>query len=179
VIRSRTGSVLPGVAPSNVYTSADGVEVIIAANADAVYGRLCDAMGRPDLREDPRFRDHMGRGQHMAELDAEIDAWSGTLPAADLIAVLAAHEVPAGRMYTAPDMLADPHYLARGMVQRVRTAAGTTVPMPGVVPKFSRTPGGIRSGGPRLGEHTSEILAELVHASAAEIERLRGKGILG
>jgi succinyl-CoA---D-citramalate CoA-transferase len=178
VTRSRTGSVLPGVAPSNVYTSADGVEVIIAANADAVFSRLCQAMARPDLAGDPRFADHVARGRNQAVLDAEIDRWTATVPAEPLLARLAEFSVPAGKIYTAADMLTDPHYQARGMVRRVANAAGVEVPMAGVVPRFSRTPGRIRSAGPALGQHTVPVLTELMGASAAEVERLRGKGIV-
>lgn len=118
VLRTRTGSVLPGVAPSNVYDAADGAGVAIAANADAVFRRLCEAMGRADLSTDPRFDDHEARGRNASVLDDEIEQWTTTLPAPDLLRVLADHGVPAGRIYTAPDMIADEHYAARDMVLR-------------------------------------------------------------
>jgi formyl-CoA transferase len=162
VLRSRTGSVLPGVAPSNVYPTADGAEVVIAANADTVFARLCQAMGRPELAKDPRFEKHGGRGEHSEALDAEVAAWTRTRPCAELLAHLDDHGVPAGRIFTAPDMLADPQYLAREMVRRVVSTQGWEVPMTGVVPRFAGTPGTIRFPGPRLGQHTDEILAELL-----------------
>jgi formyl-CoA transferase/succinyl-CoA--D-citramalate CoA-transferase len=161
VTRGRTGSVLPGVAPSNVYPAADGAEVVIAANADSVFARLCDAMGQPGLAADERYADHAARGRNMAELDERIAAWTRTLPAADLLATLADHKVPAGRIFTAPDMLADPQYAAREMVQRLTNRNGVSLPYAGVVPKFSRTPGSLDTPGPALGADTEEALRVL------------------
>ena len=160
VVRSRSGSVLPGVAPSNVYTASDGTEVLIAANADGVYRRLCTAMGRDDLATDERFATHQARGTNMAVLDDIIGAWTGSLSADDLLATLNDHGVPAGRIYTARDMVTDPHYLAREMVLRATSAQGWNLPMTGVVPKFGGTPGAVRHVGPRLGEHTLAVLRE-------------------
>jgi formyl-CoA transferase len=162
VLRSRTGSVLPGVAPSNVYTSADGTEIVVAANADAVFRRLCAAIGRPELADDLRFAGHTARGQHAAELDALIESWANALPAESLLAVLTEHGVPAGKIYTAADMITDPHYLARDMVLRPPSDAGDAGPMPGIVPKFSRTPGRVARVGPALGADTEQVLADLL-----------------
>ena len=179
VVRTRSGSVLPGVAPSNVYPAADGAEVVVAANADGVFARLCKAMDRPDLATDPRFATHDARGTNLAELDELVGAWTATLPCDEVLAVLDEHGVPAGRIFTAPDMLRDPHYLAREMVQRVTSCQGWEVPMAGVVPRFSATPGSIRHAGPRLGEHTDEVLAELLGLDAAELAELRASGVAG
>ena len=165
VLRSRTGSVLPGVAPSNAYPTADGSEVLIAGNADSVFVRLCEAMGRPELAADPRYATHQGRGEHMAELDALISAWTSGADSDALLATLSGHGVPAGKVYTAPDILADPHYRAREMVLRAVSRRGLEIPMTGVVPKFSRTPGSVRDVGPALGEHTAEILAGMAGPS--------------
>ena len=115
----------------------------------------------PTLAADERFATHTARGAHAAELDALVGRWTATLPADALLACLADHSVPAGRVYTAADMLTDPHYLAREMVQRATARAGFDLPMTGVVPRFSRTPGTIRDVGPALGEHTAEVEAEL------------------
>jgi crotonobetainyl-CoA:carnitine CoA-transferase CaiB-like acyl-CoA transferase len=153
VVRGRTGGVLPGVAPSNAYPTVDGAEVLIAGNAQTVYGRLCEAMGRPDLVADARFATHEDRGRNAGELDSIIAAWTATLTAADLLALLAESGVPSGRVYTAVDALSDPHYLARDMVQRLTSVGGTSMPVTGVVPRFSRTPGSIRTPGPALGAH--------------------------
>jgi len=178
VTRSRTGGVLPGVAPSNVYRSAEGSEVLIAANADSVFARLCDAMGQPGLARDPRYADHRARGAHMAELDTRIGEWTTAQHSADLLDVLAAHKVPASRVYTAPDMVTDPHYAAREMVVRAMSRAGYETPMAGVVPKFSRTPGAVADVGPTLGEHTQQVLAELAGVDDDAWRRLRDGGVV-
>jgi formyl-CoA transferase/succinyl-CoA--D-citramalate CoA-transferase len=177
-LRERTGSVLPGVAPSNVYPTADGSSVIIAGNADAVFRRLCTAMGRPDLARDDRFASHAQRGAHMHELDEIVGAWTSTHETAALLDVLADAGVPAGRIYTAADMLDDPHYAAREMVVRHRNRAGVDIPMPGIVPKFSRTPGRVDRPGPQLGEHTRAIVSELTTRTPDEIARLFADGVL-
>jgi crotonobetainyl-CoA:carnitine CoA-transferase CaiB-like acyl-CoA transferase len=155
VLRNRSGGTLPGVAPANAYPTGDGSEVLIAGNADSVFARLCDAMDRPDLAVDERYATHVARGANERELDALIADWTATLAADELLALLRAHTVPAGRVYTAADMLHDEHYAARDMVQRRTSRAGVDTPMLGVVPKFSRTPGSITDVGPTLGEHTA------------------------
>jgi formyl-CoA transferase/succinyl-CoA--D-citramalate CoA-transferase len=177
VVRTRSGSVLPGVAPSNVYPTSDGADVIIAANADGVFTRLCTAMGDPRLADDPRFSTHRGRGEHMEELDHIISTWSATRSCDEVLRILDEHGVPVGRIFAAPDMLRDPQYLARDMVRRVTSAQGWDVPMTGVVPRFSATPGSIRRAGPRLGEHTDEVLHELLGLDAAELDDLRASGV--
>jgi len=178
VVRTRSGSVLKGVAPSNVYPTSDGAEVVIAANADSVFVRLCDAMGRTDLAEDPRYAKHNPRGDNAAELDELISEWTATATCDELLATLEAYGVPAGRIFTAPDMLTDPQYLARDMVRRVTSAQGWDVPMTGIVPRFTETPGAIRHAGPRLGEHTEEVLAELLGLDDAAIAELRDAGVI-
>ena len=154
VLRGRSGGTLPGVAPANAYPTNDGSEVLIAGNADTVFGRLCDAMGRPDLATDERYATHVARGEHEHELDALVGAWTATMDSDELLALLRERTVPAGRVYTAADMLVDEHYAARDMVQRRTARTGIDTPMIGVVPKFSRTPGSITDVGPTLGEHT-------------------------
>jgi formyl-CoA transferase len=154
VLRQRSGGTLPGVAPSNAYPTRDGSEVLIAANADNVFARLCDAMGRPDLTRDERYATHGARGANERDLDGIVGEWTRTLDADDLLELMRTHTVPAGRVYSAADMLADDHYRAREMVQRRLSRMGIDTPMLGVVPKFSRTPGGITDVGPALGEHT-------------------------
>jgi formyl-CoA transferase len=175
VVRSRSGSVLPGVAPSNSYTTSDGADIVVAANADAVFRRLCQTMDRPDLAADPRFVGHEERGRNMAELDAEIEAWTSALPKAELLSRLAEHGVPAGKIYTAADMVGDPHYAARQMVLRL---AGGSGPMTGIVPKFSRTPGGVSATGPKLGQHTRDVLADLAGVDAPAFQVLLDSGLV-
>lgn len=164
VVRGRSGGTLPGVAPANAYPTRDGREVLIAGNADGVFARLCAVMGEPELASDPRYATHAARGEHAMDLDGRIARWTGTLAAEDLLAALADAGVPAGRVYAAPDMVSDPHYLAREMVLRVTARAGFDLPITGIVPKFSRTPGSVRDVAPALGEHTAEVTAEVRRA---------------
>ncbi len=179
VVRTRTGSILPGVAPSNVYPTSDGAEVVVAGNADAVFARLCKAMGQPELATDGRFASHGARGANQTELDDLVGAWTATLPCDEALARLDEHGVPAGRIFTAPDMLRDPQYLAREMVQRVTSSQGWDVPMTGVVPRFTATPGSIRHPGPALGEHTDEVLTELLGLEPDALAELHATGITG
>lgn len=176
VLRSRTGPILPGVAPSNAYPTADGIEVLIAANADAVFARLCKVMEKPELLDE--FRDHESRGQRQEELDGIIASWTSDLPSEELLNRLDAAGVPAGPIFTAADMLTDAHYAARGMVSRVASRQGWNVPMPGVVPHFTRSPGFIRDAGPDLGEHTDEVLRGLIGLSPTRLAELRDLGCI-
>ena len=160
VVRGRSGGSLPGVAPAGAYPTADGRDVLIAGNADSVFVRLCDAMARADLAVDTRFATHAARGANAVELDDLIAAWTRQFDSESLLRLLAEHAVPAGRVYTAPDMLNDPHYLAREMVLRRTSRMGLEIPMAGIVPRFSRTPGRVRDVGPDLGEHTDEVIGE-------------------
>jgi crotonobetainyl-CoA:carnitine CoA-transferase CaiB-like acyl-CoA transferase len=178
VLRTRSGSVLPGVAPSNAYPTADGADLIIAANADSVFARLMTAMGRPELRHDPRFSTHEARGLNMEQLDAVISAWTKQQPSAELVEILRVHDVPVGRINTAGHILGDPHFAARQMVLWRRAAEGWDLPMNGIVPKFSRTPGGVRASGPALGEHTDAVLSDLAGAGQAQLARLREDGVI-
>lgn len=154
VLRGRSGGTLPGVAPSNAYPTRDGSEVLIAGNADSVFGRLCDAMQRPELAVDARYATHVARGANERELDEIVGEWTRTLDADRVLTLLREHSVPAGRVYTAADMATDDHYIARDMIQRRIARTGIDTVMAGVVPKFSRTPGSISDVGPTLGEHT-------------------------
>jgi formyl-CoA transferase len=178
VVRERSGSVLPGVAPSNVYSAADGTEILIAANADAVFARLCDVMGRPELGSDEHYATHRARAERQVELDVLIGEWAATLDGDRLLERLNTGGVPAGRIFTAADIVADPHYAAREMVLRLASHQGWTVPMAGVVPKFSATPGAVRATGAPLGAHTREVLTELADVDADELEALEAAGVI-
>jgi crotonobetainyl-CoA:carnitine CoA-transferase CaiB-like acyl-CoA transferase len=161
-VRTRSGGTLPGVAPSNAYPTADDRMVVIAANADPIFTRLAAAMGRPELATDPRYATHVARGSRMDELDDLVSSWTKTLDFDAIDKVLEAAAVPHGLIYRAPDMLDDPQYVAREMIQRVYDAVlGRDVPMAGVVPRLSRTPGAIRWAGADVGAHTDEVLAEI------------------
>jgi len=178
ITRGRTGSVLPGVSPSNVYPTADGAEVLIAANADTVFRRLCVAMGNETLSEDPRFAEHAPRGENMAEIDAIISEWTVTLSSDQLLKSMEENGVPAGRIYTASDMLTDPQYAARDMVVRLANRFGVEVPAAGVVPKFSRTRAATPVPGPVHGEHTRDVLTSLAGVDDDAWERLEAAGVV-
>ncbi len=176
VTRTRSGGILRDVAPANAYPTLDGHDVVIAGNADAVFARLCDAMGRPDLALD--LASHEARAARQDPLDEEIAAWTRTMNADDLVTLLRAHDVPVGLINRAEDLASDPHIAAREMIVRLAAGFGADVPMAGVVPRFSRTPGAIRSVGPELGEHTDAVLRELARFTDEEIAKLRDDGVV-
>jgi formyl-CoA transferase len=156
--RQRTGAILPKIAPSNVYPCRDG-DFLIGGNQDPIFKRLCDAMKRPGLTQDPRYATHLARGEHQTELDDIIADWTRTLTVAELEALLLEHGVPSGKVYDAEDMLADPHYAARESVVTLNDPELGPVTMQNTFPIFSATPGSIRKQAPRsVGEDTAEIL---------------------
>ena len=159
-VRQPAGSALPGIAPSNAYRCGDGF-VLIAGNGDSIFKRLMAAIGRDDLGQDPQLADNTGRVARVAEIDAAIGTWTADRDVAEVLTVLDAAGVPAGRIYTVADIAADPHYQARGMLQTVRLADGSVLAVPGIVPKLSRTPGGHRRNAPTLGQDTDAVLAAL------------------
>jgi len=177
-VRPRTGSLIPNVAPANAYPTRDGKEHLISGNQDTVWRRLATAMGRPEWGEDERFATHGARGRNQLELDRLITEWSRTLDAVELEAVLNEHAVPNGRIYTAPDMLADAHFKAREAIVTLMHPKLGEFPMQNVVPKLSETPGSVRWVGPELGEHTDEVLSEVLGLDAAAIDGLRGRGVI-
>jgi formyl-CoA transferase len=176
-IRQRSGSTLPGIAPSNLYPCSDGSYVLIAGNADSLYRRLMTAIGREDLRDDPALARNDGRAAQMERIDEAIAAWTSRLTQEEVLAEMQKGEVPAGRIYTAADIAADPHYAARGMIQQVVAGDGEPLKVPGIVPKLSGTPGAIRTPAPKLGEHTDEVLQGLGF-SAQEIAAFRAKHVI-
>jgi formyl-CoA transferase len=178
LIRERTGSILPNVAPSNIYPTADGEHVVVGANQDSVFRRLASAMHQLELADDPRFATHSARGEHQAELDALISAWSRALGAVELIDRLRAEGVPVGRIYRAPEMLADPHFSARGSIVRVPHRTLGDLAMQNVTPRLSATPGSIAWCGPGLGEHNDEVYRGLLGMDDAELQALGAEGVV-
>lgn len=176
-VRERSGGALPGIAPSNTYPTADGAYVVIAGNSDPIFKRLMQTIGRADLAEDPEFAHNDGRAAQSDMLDGAISAWSSALPIDDVLKALEAAEVPAGRIYNVADIVADPHYQARGMILDADLPGGATVKMPGIVPKLSDTPGSVNWQGPALGQHTESVLGEL-GMSAADIAQLKHSGVV-
>jgi formyl-CoA transferase len=176
-VRERSGSVLPGIAPSNVYPASDG-DVLIGGNGDTVFARLCETMGEPALKDDPRYRDHASRGVNQAALDAHISEWTRRSTVAELLETLEAGGVPCGRIYRAPDMLADPQYAARQSIVSVEHPVFGPIRMQNVHPKLSETPGAVSWPGPPLGEHTAAVLAEKLGVDEVRLAELKSAGVV-
>lgn len=175
-VREAAGSALPGIAPSNAYRCLDGF-VLIAGNGDSIFKRLMTCMGRQDLVDDPGLADNTGRVARAKELDAAIEQWTLVFTVEQVLDILTAARVPAGKVYTVKDIVEDPHYRAREMVVRHSTRDGYDLDVPGVIPKLLGTPGSIRTPAPRLGEDTSAVL-EGIGLSADEITALRNKKVI-
>ena len=177
-IRERSGSILPGIAPSNVYICKDG-EYMIGANKDSLWQRLAEAMGMPDLGTDPRFATHLARGHNQFELDGIINAWAATLTVDEVDALMIAYSIPAGRVYRAPEMLEDPHFQAREAIIEVETERYGKLKMQGAFPKMSATPSSVRSPAPSIvGQHNAEIYGGLLGMDIAELDRLTAAGAI-
>lgn len=177
-VRERSGSILPGIAPSNVYPCAGGEMILIGGNGDTVFGRLAAAMGRPELAADERFSSHAARGANQGELDALIAQWTAGWALDDLLALLEEKGVPCGRIFRAPDMLADPQFAAREAIVETDHPVFGRIKMQNAFPKLSRTPGRVRWPGPALGEHTDEVLREVAGLTEAQIQELRDRRVI-
>jgi formyl-CoA transferase len=175
--RERTGASLPGIVPSNTYPCRDGSYVIIAGNSDGIYKRLMHAIARADLAEDPRFARNDLRAKHTELLDDAIASWTKQHSLNDVLATLEAADVPSGRIYTAADIDADPHYRARNMIEARPLPDGRMIDFPGIVPKLSETPGETKWLGPQLGQHTEEVLASIGISESAFTE-LKAQGVV-
>jgi formyl-CoA transferase len=176
--RERTGAILPNVAPSNVYPTADGQMILVAANQDTVFRRLAAVMGQPELADDPRYATHSARGANQPELDALIGGWTVSVDAAPLLAALEEAGVPTGRIYRAADMLADPHFEARGDIVHLPHPDFGQIAMQNVAPRLSATPGRVGWAGPALGQHNDEVYQGILGLTVGEVEQLRKKGVI-
>ncbi|WP_354667518.1 CaiB/BaiF CoA-transferase family protein [Hydrogenibacillus sp. N12] len=176
-VRERTGSVLPGITPSNTYRTRDGQYVVIGGNADSIFKRLMRAIGRDDLADDPALSTNSGRVPRAEEIDAAIAAWTEARDLDEVLEVLEEAEVPAGKIYSIADIAQDPHYQARGMLEEATLDDGRKLMIPGIVPKLSLTPGETRWLGPKLGAHTAEVLTRLGY-SPEEQRRLKEEGVI-
>ena len=177
-IRGRTGTVLPFVAPSNIYPTSDGDYILIAGNADTVFRRLAKAVGYPEWAENERYATHHARGEHMEELDAMISEWTGERTGDEILEKMRDAGVPAGKVFTAKDMVEDPHYAARENIVEVEDSDIGPFPMQNVVPRLSGTPGKVRWTGPALGQHNDEVYGKIVGLSQEEREGLRERGVI-
>jgi len=176
-VRERSGASLPGIVPSNTYTTRDGKYVVIGANGDAIFRRMMTAIGREDLGNDPALARNDGRVARTAELDKVIGDWCAAHDLDQVREVLAAAQVPSGKIYDIADIVKDLHFQARGMIEQARLPDGEPMKVPGVVPKMAQTPGGTRWLGPGLGEHTGEVLVQLGY-DAARIADLKSRGVI-
>jgi formyl-CoA transferase len=177
VVRERTGGALPGIVPSNTYTTGDGENIVIAGNGDAIFKRLMLAIGRDDLANDPQLARNDGRVPRTQEIDDAIQAWCSTQTIAAALATLQASDVPVCKIYSVRDMMSDPQFLARGMFEQHAFADGTPIKLPAITPKLSATPGETRWLGPALGEHTDDVLRSLGFDEAGIVE-LRRDGVV-
>ena len=178
IIRERSGSFLPGIAPSNVYACSDG-EFMIGGNKDAIFARLCEAMGQPELATNPRYATHLARGHNQVELDARINVWTKQRTIAEVEGLMITHSVPAGKVYRAPEMLADPHFKAREAIIEVQTERFGRLKMQNVVPRLSDTPSSVRSPAPSIvGQHNAEIYGGLLGMTDGELAALKDAGII-
>ncbi|MDS9472555.1 CaiB/BaiF CoA-transferase family protein [Sporosarcina pasteurii] len=177
-IRERTGSTLPGVAPSNTYECADGKHVVIGGNGDQIFQRLMRAINREDLADEPKYADNQGRADDVNIIDAAIEAWTKKHTLAEVQQVLDQASVPVGPIYNIQDIVKDPHYKARGMLQEVVLPDGKKILVPGIVPKLSETPGKIESNGPTLGEHNEELYSEYLDFTFEDFRKLKEKGVV-
>jgi formyl-CoA transferase len=176
-VRERSGASLPGIVPSNTYTTRDGKYVVIGANGDSIFKRMMTAIGRDDLGSDPGLARNDGRVARTAELDRAIGSWCAAHDLDHVLKVLADAQVPSGKIYDIADIVSDLHYRARGMIEQAALPDGTPVKIPGVAPKMGLTPGGTRWLGPRLGEHTDEVLRELGY-DAGKLRDLKSRGVV-
>jgi formyl-CoA transferase len=177
-VRERSGSILPGIAPSNVYPTSDG-EYLIGANQDTVFGRLCTAMGRPELAKDPRFVDHISRGRNQTELDNLIADWTRTLTVDEIEALMIEYGVPAGKLYRPQDMIDDPHFQAREALIDVPSERWGSVKMQNVFPKMSRTQGTVRRAAPvSIGQDNDQVYGDVLGLSGNEVADLAARGVI-
>ena len=178
LIRERSGSFLPGIAPSNVYSCKNG-EYMIGANKDSLWKRLAEAMGRPELGDDPRYATHVARGENQLELDALINDWSKTLTIEQVDALMIEYSIPAGKVYRAPEMLADPHFAAREAIIEVETERFGKMKMQNAFPKLSATPSGVHRPAPSVvGQHNAEVYGELLGLGAGDLAQLQAAGAI-
>jgi crotonobetainyl-CoA:carnitine CoA-transferase CaiB-like acyl-CoA transferase len=177
VVREPSGSTITGIVPTNTYRCADGKFIVIGANGDSIFRRLCEAMGRPDMGADARFAHNAGRVEHEAEIDAAITAWTESLDSGAALAALDEARVPSGPIFSVSDMMANPHFIARGLFEQVEVD-GRPLKIPALVPKLSETPGRTDWPGPEVGAFNEEVYGDLLGLSAEELAELSRQGVV-
>ncbi len=177
MVRGPSGTTITGVVPTNTYPCRDDKYVIIGGNGDSIFRRLMTAAGRQDMADDPELEDNAGRLEHQEMIDGAIADWTRTMSSAEVLTVLEEARVPAGLIYSVVDMVNDPHFQARGLFEVVE-AGGQPLKLPAIIPKLSKTPGRTEWAGPAVGEHTKEVLGEILGLSDDEIDQLSGKGVI-
>lgn len=178
VVRERTGSTLPGIAPSNTYMCKDGKHIVIGGNGDKIFQRLMSAIGREDLATNPLYSTNQGRADNVEFIDNAIEDWTKQFPLKEVQKILDDASVPVGPIYGIKEIIGDEQYIARDMLQQVEIQNGAKVLMPGIVPKLSETPGKIEWSGPRLGEHNEEIYTKFLNMSVEEFKTFKEKGVI-
>lgn len=177
VVREPSGSTLTGIVPTNTYRCADSKFIVIGANGDSIFKRLCETMDRPDMGADPRLENNAGRVEHEPEIDAAIEAWTGLLDSESALNKLEKARVPAGPINSVADMMVDPHFIARGLFEEV-DVNGKPLKIPAMVPKMSETPGRTEWAGPEVGAFNAEVYGGLLGLSESELDDLKKRGVL-
>ena len=178
VIRGREGTRLSGIVPTGTYPCKDGTYIIIGGNSDSIFKRMMEAMGRPDMAGDPRFKHNNDRVKYVDEIEDAIIAWTRQHDHDDVLRRLEGVGVPTGPIYSVVDMMKDPHFRARGLFEQVPLGDGDSVTLPTMIPKLSETPGRTEWIGPPLGAHNEEVLCELLGMSGKDLEKLRADGVI-
>ncbi len=177
VVREPSGSTITGIVPTNTYRCSDGKFIIIGANGDSIFKRLCETMGRPDMAEDPRYANNTGRVEHEQEIDAAIAGWLAGLDSAAALSLLEEARVPSGPIFSVADMMVNEHFIARGLFEEV-DVNGKPLKIPAMVPKLSETPGRTDWPGPEVGAFNDEVYGDLLGLSTEEISSLKEQGVL-
>ncbi|MGH8595085.1 MAG: CoA transferase, partial [Gammaproteobacteria bacterium] len=170
-------STLTGIVPSNIYPTRDGKTIIIGANTNSMFQRLCELMGTPALAHDQKFKENVERVEHQAELDGLIGQWTGSMSQAEVLAKLETAGVAAGPIYSVADMVADPQYRARGLFEEV-IVDGESLTLPAIIPRLTDTPGATDWPGAMLGAHNDEVYTTLLDLKAQELAELKTAGVV-
>lgn len=177
MVRGPSGTTITGVVPTNTYPCRDDKYVIIGGNGDSIFRRLMTTAGRKDMAEDPGLQDNAGRLENQERVDGAIADWTRTLDSSEVLTVLEEVRVPAGLIYSVADMMDDPHFQARHLFEEVE-AGGKPLKLPAIVPKLSETPGSTEWAGAAVGEHSREVLGEVLGLSDDELDTLSSKGVI-